>query len=655
MRSGWSRVVRGAVIALVPALVTAAPALVPGTPGTQRAPRGGTRAATVSATAVIKAKRTAVRHSTSVTAALPGAARVRARRPDPAPRPNAPDADDARACGSLPRFPAGTAAEIMAGRLTISPFQAVTIDPGRDGAVDWSMDPYNDPTWVLDFQTGTWMEALVEGYLAGGPHAAAYRQRAKELLTGWLNDVPIASRNPETLMCAAEAFPGQAWIHDQIPPLLDYYAANWEGAYNHGMSQDLELLRAGCAYPATEWGGQPLTWRRLARQRMIESFQPNQYGPAVDAQGAANEQATGYANLDYGLWTEAEVNLGACGQPPLPAQDRAAIARMPLFLALATQPDGRLAQIGDTYAVGPRSPAGTPLRFAASRGLSGTPPAQRVGVYTAGYVFGRSGWGTARTFGSMSFYSLRFGPGTQIHGHADHMGLTYYARGRNLIVDSGHDGYEQNAYRSYLLSPEAASTLVLPGVPFDRSAPTTLISQHIGATAQFYEFTDTAFGGDTRYRSVYVSQAPDFIAVFDRSSGAGEYQQLWHLDPALTVQLVGAADAIATAPGTELALLQVPLPGQDIPPGSTQVVSGQTGPYQGWVSRGQNKRVPAPVVTMTRYGPSAAMLTLIVPAAPGTPVTASTTPAGHGQARLRVTIGAVTRTLLVSANGTITS
>jgi len=639
VRRAWSRVLPGVAIALLPALIAAVPALAPGGP----AARGGADAAAV------RARLTVAPGSIGLTAALP---RVASAGPAGAPRP---DAADASACGAPTAFPPGTAGEIMAGRLTIAPFKAVTVYPDRDGDVNWSMNPYDDPTWVLDFQAGAWIEALTEAYLAGGPHAAAYRDRAKALLTGWLAGVPIAARNPETLMCAAEAFPGQAWIDDQIPVLLDYYAANWQGAYNHGMSQELELLRAGCAYPAARWGGQPVTWRRLARQYMIESFQPNQYGPAVDAQGATNEQSTGYANLDYGLWTELEGDLAACHQPPLPARDRAAIARMPLFLALATQPDGRLAQIGDTYAVGPRSTAGTPLRFAASRGAAGVPPAQRIGVYTAGYVFGRSGWGTAGTFGSMSFYSLRFGPGTQIHGHADHMGLTYYARGRNLIVDSGHDGYEQNAYRAYLLSPEAASTLVLPGVPFNPAAPTSLVSQDIGATAQLYEFTDTAFGGDVRDRSVYISQAPDFVVVFDRASGAAEYQQLWHLDPGLTVRSVGAAGAIATAPGTELALLQVPLPGQVIPSGSTAVVTGQVSPYQGWVSRGQNQRQPAPVVTMTRYGPSASILTAIVPAAPGTPVGASATPAGPGRYELRLAIGTVTRTLVVTATGGITA
>ncbi len=570
----------------------------------------------------------------------------------PARKTPPPEAADVRACGDLPAFPAGTAAQIMAGRLTIAPFKAVTIDPRRDGGIDWRMNPYGDPTWVLDFQTGTWIEALVEAYLAGGRQAGAERARAKAILTSWLAGVPLASQNPETLMCSAEAFPGQAWIHDAIPAPLDYYAAHWQGAYNHGLSQDLELLRAGCAYPAQRWGGQPAGWRQIARQQLIDSFEPNRYGPAVDAQGATNEQSTGYENFTFGLWTTAEADLAACRQPPLPRADGDRIAKMSTFLALATQPDGRLAQIGDTYAVRPRDRRGTPLQFAATRGAAGTPLRQRVGVYTAGYVFGRSGWGTKGTFGKMSFYSLRFGPGRQIHGHADHMGLTYYARGRDLIVDAGHDGYDNDAYRAYLLSPEAASTLVMPGEP-PRAAATRLTTSRVAARAQFYEFTDTEFGGFRRDRSVYVSQAPDFVAVFDRASGAGVYEQLWHLDPGLTVRTVRSGYAIATAPGTELEIVQVALPGQVIPAGSTRVVRGQSGPFQGWVSRGQNQRTPAPVIIMTRHGASAAILTLIVPAAPGAAISASAARHGAGWYLLRLRIGATARSLLVSTGGTI--
>jgi len=556
---------------------------------------------------------------------------------------------DARACGPLPSFPAGTANEIMAGRLTIAPFRAVTIDPHRDGNINWAQDPYGDPTWVVDFQDGQWIEALVEAYLAGGPNADAYRDRAKALLTGWLSQVPAVNQQPDTLICSAEAFPGQAWIHDRIPGLLNYEAAHWQGAYNHGLKQDLQLLQAGCAYPAGMWGGQPAHWRDVARQQMIDSFEPNQYGPVLDAQGVTNEQSTGYDNFNLGLWDEAEHDLAACGLS-LPGWMSARIALMPNFLAMATQPDGDLVQIGDTYVIRPRNRPGTPLQYAATLGRAGRPPASRVAVYQAGYVFGRSGWSP---FADQSFYSLRFGPGTQIHGHADHMGLTYYAMGRNLIVDAGHYGYADTPYRAYLLSPEAASDLVMPGVAFDPSASTSLIRQSIGADGQFFEFYDTAFGGRPRYRSVYVDQDPNLVLVFDRASGAGRYQQLWHLDPGLTVTTVTRSYAVATAPGTQLEIRQIPLPGQQIPAGSTRVVRGQVNPDQGWVSHAQLQMTPAPVVTMTRTGSSAAILTLIAPTAPGAAVSAAVVGSSGGWYRLRVQIGGRQLSFLVSPGGDI--
>jgi hypothetical protein len=561
-------------------------------------------------------------------------------------------AQNAKACGPLPSFTAGTAEAIMAGRLTITPFAAVTFDPARDGHINWAQDPFHHPTWVVDFQNGQWIEALIEAYLAGGPNAAAYQDRAKTLLLGWLSHVPADNQTPDTLICSAQAFAGQSWIDNRIPGLLDYDASHWDGAFNHGLKQSLQLLGAGCAYPAGAFGGAARSWREAAREQMIDSFEPNALGPAIDAQGATNEQSTGYANFDYGLWTTAEASLRACGLS-LPGWIASRIALMPAFLAMATQPDGKLVQIGDTYVVGPRDRSGTPLQYAATRGASGTPPAQRIAVYSAGYVFGRSSWGTAATFADQSFYSLRFGPGTEIHGHADHMGLTYYARGRDLIVDAGHTGYEQDAYRSWLLSPEAASVLVMPGVPFNPSAPTALIHQAIGTRGQFYELADTAFGRHPRYRSVYVDQDPDLVLVFDRASGASRYAQLWHLDPGLTVTSVTRSYAIASAPGTQLEIRQIPLPGQVIPAGSTRVVEGQVNPYQGWVSHGMLQRTRAPVVTMSRSGSSATILTLIAPTATGASISACTSAAAGGWYRLRVDIAGRQLSFLISPGGDI--
>ena len=540
----------------------------------------------------------------------------------------------ARACGGLPTFEAATADTIMSGQLTIAPFPTATIDPSRDGDINWRLNPFNDPTWFEDFQSGGWIETLVSGYLAGGPQAAAYRARAEAITKSWLRGVPLSARDPGTLICISEAFPGQSWIQGQIVTAVNYYAAHWMGAWNHGLKQDLELLRIGCGYPAQAFGGAALRWRQTAVRQMIASFEPNSLGPSIDAQGAVNEQATLYEDFVYNLWLSGQPELAACGYQ-LPAWIRQRIALMPAFLAYATQPDGNLVQIGDTYVEHPKTSPRQPRLDA---------------VYAAGYVFGRSGWGP-----DASYYSLRFGPGRQVHGHDDHMGLTYYARGRNLIVNAGHTGYENTPYRAFLRSPEASSTLVMPGVPFSAGEATSLVTDQIGRYGQFYEFHDTAFGGHPRERSVYVSQRPDMVLVFDRASGASSYEQLWHLDPALTVTSLTSSEAIAAAPGTELNLIQIPLPGQVIPPGSTGVVRGQVSPYQGWVSHQMLQRTPADVVTMTRTGPSAAMLTLIAPAAPGSTVTTAISGPPGGPYRLSVWVGLSMTAFTITGNGSITT
>jgi hypothetical protein len=280
-------------------------------------------------------------------------------------------ADHARACGSPRPFARAAAEEIMAGRLTIAPFAAVAVDPDRDGAVDWSLDPFHHPTWKKAFESAGWIAPLVDGYLAEnrrpGGRAAAYRERAKALLRGWLRDVPTSGRSPGTLVCAARAFPGESWIEDQIPRQVDFYAAHWEGPWNHGLRRNLEVLRIACAYPASAWGGRPLRWRSMTRRQMAEAFEPNRLGPAVDRQGAANEQSTGYTKFSYGWWARAGRQPADCGAA-LPGEITARVGRMPVFLAHATQPDGRLVQLGDTYATTPGTVPGSPLEYAGSRG-----------------------------------------------------------------------------------------------------------------------------------------------------------------------------------------------------------------------------------------------------------------------------------------------
>jgi hypothetical protein len=325
-------------------------------------------------------------------------------------------------------------AELMAGRLTIAGFRAVTIDPRRDGRINWSMNPFGEPTWFEDFRSGGWIEQLISGYEANGPHAAADRARAAAIITGWLRAVPLNARDPLALVCLSQAFPGQRWIDGRVARAVNYDAAHWLDAWNQGLKQDIGLLKIGCGYPATAFGGATRRWRSTAVRQLIASFEANPLGPELYASGVPER-----------------------------------IGKLPAFLAHATEPNGDLTQLGDSYV---------------ERSAAPGPRGGLVAVYRTGYVFGRSSWSK-----DASFCSLRFGPGRELHGHDDHMGLTYYAGGRNLFVDSGNSGYAETGYRAFLRSPEASSDLVMPGVPFRENVPTVLVKDQVRRRGQFYELT----------------------------------------------------------------------------------------------------------------------------------------------------------------------
>ena len=159
-----------------------------------------------------------------------------------------------------------------------------------------------------------------------------------------------------------------------------------------------------------------------------------------------------------------------------------------------------------------------------------------------------------------------------------------------------------------------------------------------------------------------MHDGPDFMLVLDEATGNSSYQQLWHLDPSLTVTSANAGGAIATAPAvaatatsravpaTALHLVRIPVSGPGTA-GPTTVVKGQTNPYQGWVSRQALQRTPAPVIIMnsdgTGSGLDTTMLTLITATAPGTPVSATAIATASGSYTVTVRIGKTTTSVML--------
>jgi hypothetical protein len=395
-----------------------------------------------------------------------------------------------------------------------------------------------------------------------------------------------------------------AWVDAALLSHARFLTNYWSGAWNHGTDESIALFGVGCTLNRSDY-------KNLAQQRLGIGITTS-----IDAQGSTNEQSTGYAAFNYSLWGRAMTVLTNCGVSPgtTIATRRALLAK---WLTLATNSLGKLHQLGDTEVQATYPWPGTPMEYAGSLGTKGTAPPWRVGIYSNGYVFGRTGWGTdaARGFAGESTYSIRFGPGRAFHGHFDHTSITYTARGRDIVIDGGYAAYNAGAYRTWAVSPAAHSVMTTPLSTY-LNPVTRLTASSVKANAEAYQFVDAPGSGISRVRSVLVLKGPDLMVTWDRASAktAQAFQTLWHLPPDQKASVVSRTTAVAMAPGdtTKTVLFQIPFK-QALPAGATLVKQAQTNPIQGWSYPSSYVRKSAPTLLLARSGKTASILSFVVP------------------------------------------
>ena len=172
------------------------------------------------------------------------------------------------------------------------------------------------------------------------------------------------------------------------------------------------------------------------------------------------------------------------------------------------------------------------MEFALSNGATGV-EIPRVKVYNAGYVFGRSGFGQRRANELETFYSLRFGPARDIHGHFDHLSLTFWDRGRNIIVDAGHPGYARGIMRDYARSRQAHNVLTVRGKEHCVEVPSQLTEHQIESTWSAFDLEDTAWEGLKWKRSACFADCGPFVVADSlEPTKTVEYaEQRWNVAP----------------------------------------------------------------------------------------------------------------------------
>ncbi|WP_405143362.1 heparinase II/III family protein [Sphaerisporangium sp. NBC_01403] len=481
------------------------------------------------------------------------------------------------------------ASQVMKGLVPLTGFPPVSI--GKN--IDWRLDPYHNRSWALNFHSLRWIGNLLLAYETS--KRAAYLRRAVEIAEDWVRDNPRGGRGISEWAWAEHAIALRAPV---LVCLSRYVKDGWLAAslvdhaavlsdpklhkqgHNHGLDQDIALLSIGCRLE--DQGMKDLVLERVIAYTRL----------AIDAQGVLQEQAPRYGLYVHERLGVVMTTLRDC-HTAVPDEISGRRRALETYVSHATQPDGRLVPLGD-------SPAD--LR---PKGYSHD--AARVKVFDGGYVFGRTAW----DWEDSAYYSIRFGPGQRFHGHEDHLGVTYHAQGRDILVEAGFHSYEKVPYQRWTTSPEAHNVPVVAGARFRTGTPTALVSRSIGETRQSYRLSDHAYGVG-RTRSVLVNHGADVLAVLDSVPAGSRVGPIWHFAPSLEVLsnqggAVVFADKAST--GWKATLVQLAMPSCR-PLTGQSVQTGETAPYQGWISPSYLKETPAPTVISP---PAAAVLTVLVP------------------------------------------
>jgi hypothetical protein len=525
------------------------------------------------------------------------------------------------------------------------------------GDINWRSDPYHKPSWYMWLHSLRWLGRGIEAGQRGDSKVLAHTMA---IIHDWVQDNPYSWKSDigaweatmhrtNVLLCARQAvltgmhvtsLPTQyAWLDKALIDHAQFMIVNWSGSSNHGTDESIALFGVGCTLKKPEL-------KQLAVERLTQAITT-----AIDPQGSTNEQSVGYAMFNYLLWGRATTALQRCGSDPgqVISQRRAALSE---WLALATKSTGELQQVGDAVRQKPTGAAGTSLDYVASLGKHGTKPKKRTAVFDAGYIFGRTGWGETRPFTQESTYSIRYGPARTLHGHDDHMSITYSSHGRDILIDPGHSGYQLDKWQAWSKSAAAHNVMTIPSAT-TASVPTQLVRAAITPTWESYSLADSPAPDVTRKRDVLVLKDPDLIITLDRgqSPTSQRYETLWHLAPDQKVTVQSPTTAIAAKPGDKSKTYLLQIPYQQPPPSDgITVVQGQQDPVQGWYYPDIFHRQSAPVVKFSRNGTNATILSAIVPAGSTETVTYKTRTVGT-MFFVDLTVGARKTTVRVLPDG----
>jgi hypothetical protein len=550
--------------------------------------------------------------------------------------------------------------DVQSGKVKIFNYDRTQLDLSNIPWTGKGAGTVDHPSWLMWLHSLKWIDILIEDALSAtnSEKSLPSLEVASQVARSWVEWNVSSSAEPlpaweghaaglrATTLVALSELVHEEWLAAAIEEHTTHLASeeNFDGHWNHGLVQTMALV-AGALRLDDE------KTVEIARVRMLNTLRE-----MIDPQGAINEQATAYARY-IEILLRTVISIFKDNSFDDVKELKSMLSGIRLFMTHSLEPSGQFVQLGDSYPDGPDAFMDTELELAVTHGRNGHEPRDRVKVYDRGYVFGRSGWGESRPYSQESFYSLRFGPGRIIHGHNDHMSITWYDKCRHFIVDSGHSGYAPGPMRNYLRSPAAHNILEIVGQRHDWSAETILTHQSVGESASFFSLSDDAFGGIPRSRSILaIDSGP--VVVLDRASSPGasrHFRQLWHVAPEFTFASSNESSVWFSSALGDLDFVIVRFNVTHDDPGSHSGLSywkGSRDPYQGLISRRDGEELPAPCIGFDVKSEEIFLATALVAVPRGQKLGYSFRPGPRGTYIFRIHIGEVSYSVnVIKASG----
>lgn len=435
---------------------------------------------------------------------------------------------------------------------------------GSGTAVAWAANPYASEQWRRWLLSLKWVGSLVNRGTGrwdttDGWGTPAGRKGAIDKAVSYVRDyvlhVPVGRfggtersnvhHRVHAMACVLDAWtrvyasldlpaPDTGWLRSAIRAQVAVLRGAYRGAWNQGLDDAQAVMTASCAMRDAEL-------RAWASARYLELADQT-----IDSEGVTTEQSIGYSRYLRSRWDLITSRASACGYE-LPAELTRKLDLVSQYVTHGTRPDGRFAQIGDTYAGAPtaRPTAGLPL----------------ARTYRAGWAFARSSWTR-----SASYLTMRYGLPRTYHGHFDHTALTFWARGHEVIADSGHVGYDSRSRRDYIWSPQAHSLVTasadwIRGPNRTDSAALTMFAP--SATGVRMRVVDHGFASIRRDRYVSVDYTRNALLAVDRvrseRTGRVSYAQRWVLPAGWSVAKVSRTKFVAARGHERITIQRVPI------------------------------------------------------------------------------------------------